>query len=51
MEHLRILFFYLLMCVSCYAYSQEENDTIIKHDPAEYLSNTLPVLYLLVELE
>ncbi|MBR5119061.1 MAG: CotH kinase family protein [Muribaculaceae bacterium] len=45
MNFLRILFPCLLLCSWNLMYADEEVDTA-KHDPAEYLSNTLPVLYI-----
>lgn len=41
----------LATCAWKQASAQEQQDTIVKHDPAEYLSNTLPVLYINTENE
>ena len=41
----KFLFSCLLLCFCDMMYADEEVDTA-KHDPAEYLSNTLPVLYI-----
>ena len=42
--------FYLILCLLVFTWpqlqAQEEQDDTTKHDPAEYLSNTLPVLYI-----
>ena len=42
---LKIIFPFLLLCSWLQVYADEEVDTV-NHDPAEYLSNTLPVLYI-----
>ena len=45
--HIKTLFFLLLLAI-CWqpAFAQEQTEDTTKHDPAEYLSNTLPVLYI-----
>lgn len=45
MNLLKSIFPFLLLCSWLQVYADEEVDTT-KHDPAEYLSNTLPVLYI-----
>ena len=46
MKNQRTFFLCMLACYCVFAFAQEEDVDTTKHDPADYLSNTLPVLYI-----